>query len=138
MELTPLAPSSRDLLMLRKLYYADRSFTRDRFNKEGPQRGTPTVVCDGGVAHGCRRFEHVPADKGDAVLPLREVKGKRGCLPPGGHGPCFDETYVPPPPPPKKKKEKAAKPKPTPAAESMPTESMPPPAGPQAPPPVQR
>ena len=33
------------------------------FCDQGPTRGVPRVLCDGSV-FGCRRFEHVPANKG--------------------------------------------------------------------------
>ena len=67
---TPLGPKAPDLLLLRKTFYSNRAFSRAEHNHEGPQRLTPRVVCDP-TTHGCRRYGHVGADKGDAVLPLR-------------------------------------------------------------------
>lgn len=128
------AASGRDLLLLRKTYYVDRSWSREGGNREGPRRGTPRVLCEPDT-HGCRRFEHVPAEQGDAVLPLRDVKAKRECLPPGADGACFDANYVPPPPPPKKKKKTPPPPPPPEAAAATPSPPTQP-AGPQAPPPV--
>ena len=132
--LSPLKPTGRDLLMMRKTYYGDRSFSRSEGNHEGPQRLTPKVKCD---EAGCRRYEHVGAEKGDAVLPLRDVVKSRGCLAAGASGGCpAAADYVPPPPPPKKMKKKAT---PTPAAveaEGPAAPAAPPSDG--APPPIAR
>jgi hypothetical protein len=158
----PLAASASDVTVLRKRFYADRSFSRANVNHEGPQRGTPIAKCEasplegggGGGKNGkkaaggagaapgelaiCTRHEHVPAEKGDAVLPLREVATRRKCLPPNASGPCpAEEGYVPPPPPPRKQR----KPPPSPAPSTPPPEgpsAPPPPTQPGAPPPIVR
>ena len=136
MAVSPLEPSASDLLMLRKTFYADRSWSRERGNKEGPRRGTPQVLCgEPFYSGGCRRFEYVPADKGEAVLPLRASNQKRECMAPGAHGACFDASYVPPPPAPKKSKKKPAEAAATPAAAATPSPPATP-QGPRAPPPV--
>ena len=143
---SPLGAGSADLLLLRKLYYSDPSFSREKFNSEGPSRMPPKVDCRaahgaGTSKFGCRRRGHVGAPSGDAVLPLRERRDARKCMPPGAAGPCDKPPgYEPPPPPPKKaKKAKAAPtattPPSTPPAEQAP--SAPPPVG-GAPPPIQR
>jgi len=139
LRVSPLAPTGHDLVLLRKSFHADRTFSRERQNHEGPRRLTPTVKCVP-ATHGCRRFDHIGASSGDAVLPLREATSKRDCAPPaaGGGLNCADKP--PPPPPPKKKKKKAAvtPSTPPPEAQTTPPPPPPPPEGPQAPPPVTR
>ena len=116
---------AQDVMVIRKRFYADRSFSRANVNGEGPGRGMPTARCEADTQVGgkssnnnkggkpppagslaiCTRHEHVGAPRGDAVLPLREVAGTRGCLPPNSNGACpAPDGYVAPPPPPKKKK----------------------------------
>ena len=127
------ANAGQDKVSLIKTFYADRTFSRERSNSEGPQRTAPRVDCgarDGRL--GCRRAEHVPAVKGEYVLPLRGARQARECMAAGAPGPCIDPNYTPPPPPPKKAK-KAATPPSTPPAEGPRA-----PIAPGAPPPVPR
>jgi len=131
---TSLPASAPHKLVLQKTFYADRTFSRAERNSEGPQRGVAKVDCAAlGGRLGCRRFEHIPAKQGAAVLPLRELRTARACLPASAAGACIDENYVPPPPPPKKqKKPKAA------LVEPPATPTPVAPMAPGAPPPVAR
>jgi hypothetical protein len=138
--MSPLSPKANDLLVLKKIYYTDKTFSREQNNHEGPQKLTARVFCLPGssptTGAGCVRYGHVGAQSGDAVLPLREAKTQRPCMGPGYEGACFDANYVEPEPAPKKKK----KPKAAPAsAEKVPPPPGPgPPEAPGAPPPVSR
>lgn len=149
---------AQDVMVIRKRFYADRSFSRANVNGEGPGRGMPTARCEADTQVGgkssnnnkggkpppagslaiCTRHEHVGAPRGDAVLPLREVAGTRGCLPPNSNGACpAPDGYVAPPPPQKKKKPRT--PPSTPPAEQEAVNA--PPAAPKepgAPPPIPR
>ena len=145
-EHSPLKPQATDLLVVRKTFHADRSFSRAQMNGEGPQRAAPKVECDAlgvGMARECTRYEHVPALKGDAVMPMRQEMAMRRCLAANAAGPCgAPEGYSPPPPPPNKTKKKPEPPA-TPPPEAVPTPPSPPPpveddGTPRAPPPIVR
>lgn len=69
----PLASRREGKLVFQKLYYSDPSHSRERSDKEGPQAGPTLVHCEDDQAIGCRRYEHIPAPSGDAVLPLRSA-----------------------------------------------------------------
>ena len=132
----PLPMGAPHKLTLVKTFFADRSFSRERVQHEGPQRGVPTVDCAARQGRlGCRRFEHVPATKGDTVLPLRQLKKQRSCLTASAAGACIDENYTPPPP---QKKSKKNRPLSTPPTTPPPPEVPRMPGAPLAPPPVAR
>ena len=131
----PITDGKSDKLLLRKTFYTDRSHSREAGDKEGPQRGVPNVQCAGahGGAFGCTRYEHVPAAKGDAVLPLRGEVKPRQCLAPNAYGPCLDSDFTPPPPKPKKKPPPPPPPPPSPPPKKAAPRA---PGAPGAPPPA--
>jgi len=135
-----LDKSEQDVLLLKKSYFSDRSYSREENEGEGPSRGGHAVDCSVGTSplHDCRRFEVVPATSGDFVIPLREGKASkhRNCMAQNELGPCFDPDWKEPPKQPKQPKP----PKPTAATTTMTSEPETPkplaPVMPGAPPPL--